>query len=281
MKKTIIYKTKNKKASEANWLLIGIIFVIALFIGFGILGYVKDSIFSIWSSVKSMVKSYQPDEYEYTPDQYVDEKIKNNVYSYIYVNGDADRRAADVKDFKIGLGSSFAAYKQLGSSKCDVGSEFPGTLSRSGCYILAAEDDSKIGGLGDDCAVNLYKPDVNGLILYDIPPIIPENKKQAKTELTKNCVSGYHCQSDALNLFYHFFNKADGGVQTSAYFDKSLVCASPRLGVYMWFKCDLNLAGKNPDNKIEIYGESGKVQYQCLCPGNSCSWSRYEEEVQV
>ncbi len=279
MGKIIIYKKKSKKAEKANLMFVGILLVLGLFIGFAIFNYTKETIGSIWSSISTKFKSYQPDKYEYTPDQYVDEEVRANVYAYIYLAGNADRKVTTVTDFNVGLGSTFANFKNLVSSGCNPGSEFPGSLSRSGCYILAAEDDTWFGGGGDDCAANLYMPYNNGLILYNTPALVPEDKKEAKIELKKDCITGYGCQQDALNLLYHFYAQADEGVLTKSYFDKSLVCASPRLGVYMWFKCDSAFADKAPDNKIEIYGERDKIQYQCLCSSGSCTWSLFEEKV--
>ncbi len=280
MNKFTIYKN-NKKASEVNFLAIGILLVIGLFVGFAVYNYSKDTISSILSSISLEFKSYFPDKYEYTPDQYVDEHIKGNIYSYIYINGNADRKVTTVTDFNVGLGTTFAGFKDVVSSGCNPGSEFPGSLSRSGCHILIAEDDSWLGGGGDDCAASLYRPDVNGLIFYNKPPVVSEDKKQSKEKLKKSCLSGYGCQNDALNLLYHFYAQEDEGILTNDYFDKSLICGSPRLGVYMWFKCDSSFSSKAPDNKIEIYGEKDKLQYQCLCASNGdfCAWSLFEEEA--
>ncbi len=195
--------------------------------------------------------------------------FKDNVYAYIYVEGEVSDESHIPSVSPLGIGSgifnSFSDFEPK-SSKCSMLNEYPNNFHPDGCLIFSYENNKK------QCAVNLFDPIVYTPVLsfnqFNERYRVRENKIN---EIKKRCISGYSCDDDALDVLSYFY---DYGLDHTTRSDRlddlfgiNLLCISSEENAYLWLNCD-----KLVKNEI-IMDYATKTNFECLCPKNQpCYW---------
>ena len=219
----------------------------------------------------------------------VDDWLKNNVYSFLYIESEEEPEVLLIRPEKSKLIRSFGEYNSIGA--CKMPDKVPNYLNDLGCWVVGVVDDGFANS--DDCGVHSYNP-------FEFTTISGAEKRYVWADdgyeptinqdlIEQQCVSDKYCDSEGLKLLVDFYNTYKKSNMYShedeiyeKFFTGDLLCGSVNLGKYMWVKCDYKLSKtmKSENKKLNLYDTKGNltISYSCDCTDetneNSCKWTK-------